>query len=120
MSNRRRASFAERGAIKISPDFELHSGLMIGEGIETVLSASKLFHFKPIWSVIDAGNLQKFPILPGVECVTIAVDNDPAGQQAATKCTRRLMEGGIEVITIQTNFVNDFNDHILERQHGRA
>ena len=27
------------GAIKISPDFEVHSGLMIGEGIETVLSA---------------------------------------------------------------------------------
>ena len=50
------------GAIEISPDFEVHSGLMIGEGIETVLSASKLFQYKPVWSVIDAGNLQRFPV----------------------------------------------------------
>jgi hypothetical protein len=37
------------GAIKISPNDEVHSGLLIGEGIETVLSASKSFKFKPVW-----------------------------------------------------------------------
>ena len=98
------------GAIKISPDFEVHSGLMIGEGIETVLSASKIFQFKPVWSVIDAGNLKKFPVLSGVECVTIAVDNDAAGRDAAAECTRRLLEAGFEVITARTNKANDFND----------
>jgi hypothetical protein len=49
------------GAIKISPDHEVHLGLLIGEGIETVLSASKELHFKPVWSLIDKGNLAKFP-----------------------------------------------------------
>ena len=98
------------GAIKISPNFDVHSGLMIGEGIETVLSASKLFQFKPVWSVIDAGNLKKFPVLSGIECVTVAVDNDPAGRDAATECTRRLLEAEIEVITARTNKANDFND----------
>ena len=97
------------GAIKLSPNFEVHSGLMIAEGIETVFSASKLFQFKPIWSVIDAGNLKKFPVLSGIECITIAVDNDPAGRDAATECTRRLLEAGVEVITAQTNKANDFN-----------
>jgi putative DNA primase/helicase len=104
------------GAIKISPDFEVHEGLMIGEGIETVLSASKLFQFRPIWSVIDAGNLEKFPALSAIECVTIAADNDDAGHQAAAKCTRRLLEAGIEVITAKTNKVNDFNDYLLGKR----
>jgi len=98
------------GAIKISPDFEVHSGLLIAEGIETVLSASKIFQFKPAWSVVDAGNLKKFPVLSGVECVTIAVDNDPAGKEAAAECTRRLLDAGTEVITARTNKANDFND----------
>src|SRR5215831_18793249 len=97
------------GAIKISPNFEVHSGLMIGEGIETVLSASKIFQFKPIWSMIDAGNLKKFPVLSDIECLTIAVDNDQAGRDSATECTRRLLEAGLEVITAQTNKANDFN-----------
>ena len=83
---------------------------MIGEGIETVLSASKLFQFKPAWSMIDAGNLKKFPVLSGVECITIAVDNDPAGKEAAAECTRRLLDAGTEVITARTNKANDFND----------
>ena len=107
------------GAIKISPDFEVHSGLMIGEGIETVLSASKLFQYKPVWSVIDAGNLQRFPVLSGIEAVTIAVDNDPAGRDAACECTQRLLEAGIEVITARTNKVNDFNDHIRGAGHAQ-
>ena len=87
------------GAIKISPDFEVHSGLMIGEGIETVLSASKLYQFKPIWFLlIDAGNLAKFPTLSGIECVTLAraSSNHAAGMQAAEQCARRLVQSGIE------------------------
>ena len=66
-----------------------------------------------MWSVIDAGNLKKFPGLPGVECVTIAVDNDPVGIEAATECTRRLLEAGVEVITARTNKANDFNDLVV-------
>jgi hypothetical protein len=107
------------GAIKISPYFDVCTGLMIAEGIETVLSASKLFQFKPIWSLVDAGNLAKFPALSGIECVTIAVDNDSAGQKAANECAQRLLAGGIEVITARTNRVSDFND-LEVRRAGHA
>jgi putative DNA primase/helicase len=108
------------GAIKISPDHEVHSGLLIGEGIETVLSASKLLQFKPVWSLIDKNGLAKFPVLSGVESVTIAVDNDPGGdgQRAAAECVQRLTEAAVEVITAQTNLVSDFNDFIREYKHG--
>jgi hypothetical protein len=108
------------GAIKISPDHEATRGLLIGEGIETVLSASKRFQFKPCWSLVSAGGVSNFPVLPGIESVTIAVDNDPKGEgeQAAEECAERLLAGGIEVITAQTEVVKDFNDLIRPRSHG--
>jgi hypothetical protein len=103
------------GAIKISPDFEVHEGLMIGEGIETVLSASKHYQFKPVWSLIDAGNLAKFPPLSGLECLTIAVDNDAngTGQFAATECSDRYLKANIEVITTKPTRVKDFNELVI-------
>ena len=108
------------GAIKISPDQEVHSGLLIGEGIETVLSASKLLQFKPVWSLIDKNGIANFPVLSGIESVTIAVDNDPGGdgQRAAAECVQRLTQASVEVITAQTNLVSDFNDFIREYKHG--
>ena len=55
-----------------------------------------------------------------MECVTIAVDNDPGGdgQKAAAECVKRLTQGGIEVITVQPTLAKDFNNVILERKHG--
>lgn len=98
------------GAIKISPDHEVHTGLLIAEGIETAFSASKRLTFKPVWSVIDKNGIAKFPVLSGIESVTVAVDNDPDGQRAAATLIDRLTIAGTEVITIKTNIVSDFND----------
>jgi hypothetical protein len=105
------------GAIKISPNDEVHTGLMIGEGIETVLSASKQFQFKPVWSLVDKGNLSKFPVLFGIECVTIAIDNDASGdgQRAAAECSQRQVAAGVEVIATQPKRQKDFNDIIRGR-----
>ena len=102
------------GAIKIGP--EIAKDLLIAEGVETVLSASKQFHFKPVWSLIDADNLAKFPILPGIENLTIAVDNDPDGRLAAMECAHRQLAGGVKVIRIQPNFCKDFNDLLMDQQ----
>ena len=69
-----------------------------------------------MWSLIDTGNLKQFPALPGLETVTVAIDNDPngAGQTAAEECIERLLDAGIEVCSAQTNRVKDFND-VLQR-----
>jgi hypothetical protein len=102
------------GAIKLSPDDEVHSGLLIGEGIETVLSASKELQFKPVWSLIDKNGVARFPVLSGIESITVAVDNDKSGdgQRAATECVERLTYGGIEVFTAKPIAKGDFNDVI--------
>jgi putative DNA primase/helicase len=100
------------GAVKFSPHDAVHSGLMIGEGVETVLSASRQFQFRPVWSVLGKNGIAKFPVLAGIECITIAVDNDASGdgQRAADECVKRQTQAGVGCITTKPNFVKDFND----------
>lgn len=101
------------GAIKIND--KITKDLLIGEGIETVLSASKQFQFKPVWSLISKNNLSKFPIFPGLQSVTIAVDNDPDGRLAAMECAHRQLAGGVKVIRAKPHFGKDFNDLLMAK-----
>jgi putative DNA primase/helicase len=106
------------GAIKLSPHDAVHAGLLIGEGIETVLSASRQFQFRSVWSVIDKNGIAKVPVVPGIECITVAVDNDASGdgQRAASECVSRQVKAGVECITVKPNLTKDFND--VARQIG--
>jgi Toprim domain-containing protein len=103
------------GAIKLSPDGDVTTGLLIGEGIETTLSASRALKFRPCWSVISKSGIEDFPVLGGLESVTIAVDRDRdgAGQRAADKCVERLTAAGIEVVTTHSPVGKDFNDMLV-------
>jgi hypothetical protein len=100
------------GAIKLSPDDEVSTGILIAEGIETALSAAVKYKFHPVWSVLWRGGIADFPILSGIESVTVAVDNDASGDgpRAAAECVERLTSAGIEVVTLQPNRAKDFND----------
>jgi putative DNA primase/helicase len=83
------------GCIRLWPDEAVTSGLAIAEGIESALAAAHAF--TPIWAAIDAGNLAAFPVLEGVEALTIIGDNDEAGIAAANACARRWVRAGREV-----------------------
>ena len=100
------------GAIKLSPDEEVTTSLLVGEGVETVLSASKKFQFRPVWSVISRSGIAKFPILRGMESMTIAVDRDESGdgQRDAATLAQRLEDAGIEAIRVTPKIGKDFND----------
>jgi Toprim domain len=106
--------------IRLWPDELVTSGLVIGEGVETVLAAAtRVTHrgalLQPAWACGCAGNLADFPVLAGVEALTILVDNDAknAGQDAAAACARRWLDAGREVIRLTPKTVGaDFNDII--------
>jgi putative DNA primase/helicase len=103
-------------AIKLTADPDVTLGLAVGEGLETVLSAMKL-GFSPAWALGDVGNLRQFPVLSGVECLTIIVDNDRSGtgQRAALECSSRWTSAGREVFrVIPDRCGDDFND-IVQR-----
>jgi putative DNA primase/helicase len=106
-------------AVKLWPDDEVSAGLVIGEGLETALSAATRIAdggtlLRPAWAVGDAGNLAAFPVLPGVDSLTILVDHDESGtgQRAALECSRRWTNAGQEVFRIIPNRrgddINDF------------
>lgn len=87
------------GVIRLWPDEALTQGLAIAEGIETALSLARVF--QPVWAMIDAGNLAKLPPLPGVDALTIAVDEDPAGNHAANACAERWAMSDREVTLVE-------------------
>ncbi len=112
------------GVIRLWPDDAVTDGLAICEGIETALSIAHVF--RPVWSCIDAGNLAEFPVLAGIESLTICADHDPAGLRAAETCAARWLAARREVrITTPDAEGSDFNDAARaandeSTQHDRA
>jgi putative DNA primase/helicase len=97
--------------------------LAIGEGVETCLSCMML-GAGPTWSVIDAGNMTKFPVLDHVGHLTIMADNDVSGtgQRAAAACRDRWAAAGKAVrCAMPEEPGQDFNDVLLAelaKQHA--
>jgi hypothetical protein len=81
------------GVVKLTPDEDVTSGLAIAEGIESALSAP----FRPIWACLDASTLSRFPVLAGIQCLTVYADHDDAGTKAAFAVGRRWKQAGREV-----------------------
>jgi putative DNA primase/helicase len=102
-------------AIKLSSDEIVTQGLTVGEGLETVL-AGVVKGFGPAWALGDAGNVEHFPVLGGIETLTILVDNDAdgCGQRAALECSARWTRAGREVLRAVPNQTgHDFNDLLV-------
>src|SRR5262249_33546321 len=79
------------GAVKLWPDANVTQGLVVGEGLETTAAAAtRIEHrgtlLQPAWALIDRVNLRDFPVLSGVDGLTILVDHDESGdgQKAAS------------------------------------
>jgi hypothetical protein len=104
------------GAVKISPDDEVHTGLLVGEGVESAFSLSRILSYRPVWSLIDRINLRNFPVLAGIEYLVIAADNDPSGDglRDAEKAAERWHAAGRDVNLRITNEHGDFNDLLLK------
>jgi hypothetical protein len=90
-------------AVKIDCDTDVGQGLVIGEGVETCLAA-RMLGLKPCWALGSAGAIRSFPLLGGIDCLTILIDNDGpdrngrrAGPDAAAECSVRWSAAGREV-----------------------
>jgi putative DNA primase/helicase len=107
------------GAIKLSSEY-VADDLTIAEGIETALSATML-GFGPTWSVLDAGGIAKFPVLPEIERLTIIVDHDVSGvgQKAAAECKARWSAACYVRTVMAVTPGHDLND-VLRARAGRT
>jgi len=100
------------GAIRLA---EAGPDLVIGEGIESSASASRLLGL-PAWAAVSAGNLARSLILPPeVRSVVIAVDADPPGERAAREAAWRWQGDGRRVQLARPKIAgHDCNDALRE------
>ena len=88
------------------------AALLIGEGIETVLSVLTAVPELSGAAALSAPGLAAFTPPRGVERLLIARDNDPAGENAAEGLRLRCRELGIDTTVIVPEG-GDFNDDLL-------
>jgi putative DNA primase/helicase len=105
------------GAIKIDPDEDVTRGICVGEGLETCLSG-RLIGYRPGWSVLNKNGVADFPVLPGIDGLTIFGEHDEKQQsmKAIQSCAERWLAAGKEVLTAWPMAGNDLNDE-LRRRH---
>jgi hypothetical protein len=94
-SKRDRKMLGRAGVIRLSRDDAVMGGLGIAEGIEDGLAVS-LSGWSPIWAVGSAGAIRRFPVLVGIDSLTIFADADSAGLEAAQECEGRWASVGKE------------------------
>jgi putative DNA primase/helicase len=91
-----RKMLGRQGVVRLSPDSEVTTGLGITEGIEDGL-AVLVSGWAPVWAATSAGAIARFPVLPGVEALTVFADADTPGIRAAKTCTDRWYSAGLDV-----------------------
>jgi putative DNA primase/helicase len=98
-------------AIKLSDDADVTTGLVIGEGLETTL-AGMVFGFAPAWALGSAGGIAKFPVLSGIEALTVLAETEDGGanERASRECFARWSAAGREVLRATSMIGCDAND----------
>ena len=88
------------------------ASLVVGEGIETVLSLITAVPEIGAAAALSAGSLGAFAPPPGVARIVIARDNDEDGALAAERLARRCARAGVAA-TVIVPIGNDFNDDLI-------
>ncbi len=105
-------------------DFDcVTDGLNLVEGIETGLSILAA-GISPVWAALSKGGIGRFPVLAGVESLTIWCDHDvkkrphdKTCQELSENCCERWQAGGAETTMRIPKFQKqDFNDLWMKRQ----
>ena len=74
--------------------------LLVGEGLETMLSLRSAFPTMPMVAGLSANHLGALELPPGLRRLYIARDRDRDGTEAARRLRERATAGGIEVIDL--------------------
>ena len=88
------------------------ASLLVGEGIETVLSLVTAVPDIDAAAALTAGSLGAFAPPPGVARLLVARDNDAEGERAAERLARRCSQAGIAA-TVLVPEGGDFNDDLV-------
>jgi len=107
--DRRMLGIARNAAIKLDAHATISTKLMIGEGLETVLSG-RMADLGPAWALGSSGAVGSFPVVKGLQEITLLEENDPTSRRDIEICKRRYLKAGKPVNVITPNIGNDLND----------
>ena len=114
---RRMLGLSGGAAVKLDADARVTDTLHIGEGVETCMSAQQI-GLRPTWALGSVGGIERFPVLDGVDTLTILAENDEASEHAAEVCGTRWYGAGREVFIIRPTSGNDLNDALREMRRS--
>ena len=97
------------GAVRLAQPGAL---LMIGEGIETCLSAMQATGH-PVWAALSTSGLRSLNLPSGERDINILADADKAGEAAAKDSARRWVREGRSVRIARPPLGMDFNDMLM-------
>jgi hypothetical protein len=99
------------GSIRLA---DVADELMIGEGIETTLSAMQMYGL-PGWAAGSAGAMREVTLPTTVTSVIILADGDNPGEQAARFSAQRWLREGRRVRIARAPWGKDFNDVLIAK-----
>ena len=106
------------GLIRPTPDEDISYGLYLAEGLETALTAMAK-GLRPVWSTGSTALMKAFPVLSGIDCLTVLADHDASGvgEMAAREVEARWRRAGREARVFIPESPGDLND-LLQRGRG--
>jgi putative DNA primase/helicase len=96
-------------AIMLDPSDAVLGGLHVGEGVETCLAARQL-GLRPCWALGSKGAIGAFPVLSGIEALTILAESD--AERETQGCAARWHDARREVFINRPIGGKDLNDAI--------
>jgi hypothetical protein len=91
--------------------------LMVGEGIETCLSAMQATGH-PAWAALSTGDMRALELPDYVRDVIVLADGDAGGEKAARACALRWTRQGRRVRIARPPQGMDFNDMLTRREEA--
>ncbi|TXL75633.1 virulence-associated protein E [Vineibacter terrae] len=93
--------------VKLTPDEDVTLGLGLSEGIEDGLAIINS-GWRPIWACMSTGSMRTFPVLGGIEALTLFRDADAPGRDAAEAAAARWRDAGRAAAIVAPAGVKDF------------
>lgn len=112
------------GVVRLVPDEDVTRGLGLAEGIETSLGIMQLAAWSPVWAGTSTSGIRTFPVLGGIEVLTIFPDRDDKpdkkgvypGMGAAEACSERWLAAARHVEIWSPPLGSDWLDVLLPKR----
>ena len=98
-------------AIMLSPATDT---LVVGEGIESCLSAAQLGYGPGVWAMGSAGAIGRLPVLDGIKRLVLLEERDTTSANAVSDCGHRWIRAGRAVSVVLPTVGKDLNDSLRE------